>query len=169
MGERGLLQLLRLTAVVVAVLLPACPAGATVVPRLRLDDLAGQAAIVARSRILRHWSAWDAGGKFIWTHYVLEVNDAIKGSPPALVTISEPGGTVGPITMQIAGVTRFSDLEEVVVFLHRTPLGHWRTYGYGQGKFTVLPLARGHKTVRANTAGLLLLDRSAQGRSRLTS
>jgi hypothetical protein len=160
----------RFAAAVAAMLLLDYPLGATVVPRLHLEDLAGEAEIVVQGRVLRHYSAWDAAGKFIWTHYEIEVSDAIKGSHPRVVTVSEPGGVVGAIGMQVAGVTRYADKEEVIVFLHRTPFGRWRTYGYGQGKFSVTPLARGGKAVRTNTAGVLLVDRSAsRGPRRMTS
>ena len=160
----------RFAAAVAAILLLDYPLVATVVPRLGLEDLAKEAAIVVQGRVLGHHSAWDAAGKFIWTHYEIEVSDTIKGSHPRVVTVSEPGGVVGSIGMQIAGVTRYADKEEVIVFLHRAPSGRWRTYGYGQGKFSVLPLVHGRKTVRANTAGLLLVDRSApRGPGRMTS
>ena len=61
--------------------------------------------------------------------------------------------------MRIAGVVRFEDGEEVIVFLHPTPLGYWRTYGYGQGKFTVRsPKAQGDSYVVTNVKGLDLIE-----------
>lgn len=147
-------------AAVAAMVLLNYPLAGSVVRRLGLEDLARGAAAVVQGRVLRQYSAWDAAGNFIWTHYEIEVSDTIKGSPSRVVTVSEPGGVVGGIGMQVAGVTRFAGLEEVIVFLHRTPSGRWRTYGYGQGKFSIVPAGQAGKQVRTNTAGLVLVDRS---------
>ena len=67
-------------------------------------------------------------------------------------------------------MTEFSDGEEVVVFLYRTPIGYWRCYGMGQGKYTVVRSADGGKRVRTNVAGLTLVTpRRANGRAAANS
>ena len=91
---------------------------------------------IVHARVVRHWSAWDPSHRFIWTHYEMEVQDRLKGGV-ATRTISEPGGSTDGMVMKVEGVPEHRDGEEMVVFLHRTPIGYWRCYGLAQGKFTV--------------------------------
>jgi hypothetical protein len=129
-------------------------ATATTVPRMNVKDLARSAGIVVHGRVVRHWLAWDTTHTFIWTHYAVQVEDRIKGEAADTTVISEPGGVLDGIGMKVEGVPEYRDGEEVVVFLHRTPIGYWRSYGLMQGKFTVIQDAGGQKRVRANLAGI---------------
>jgi hypothetical protein len=138
-------------------------ATATTVPRLELRELSRAAEVVVHGQVIRHWPAWDPSHRFIWTHYVVQVQDRLKGRAADTTVISEPGGIVNGMGMKVAGVPEYRDGEEVVVFLHRTPIGYWRCYGLMQGKFSVTG-ARGEKRVRADLAGI---DR-IESRDRLT-
>ncbi|HVX65232.1 MAG TPA: hypothetical protein VHA11_01445 [Bryobacteraceae bacterium] len=143
-------------AAVTVLLLAAGPAAATIVARLDLPELTRSSNLIVHGRVLRHWSAWDAAHRFIWTHYVVEVTESLKGAPAPAVTVTEPGGAVGPDLLRVAGAPEYSDREEVVVFLRRTPLGYWRSTGWGQGKYTVMLAPDGSRRVRTNLAGLSL-------------
>lgn len=134
-------------------------AHATIVPRLDLHELVRSSELIVHGRVLRHWSDWDRAHRFIWTHYLLEVTESPKGRPARTITISEPGGAAGGLTMRIASVPEYSDGEEVVVFLERTPIGYWRCRGWGQGKYTVVRSADGSKRIRTNLAGLAFTGR----------
>lgn len=132
---------------------------ATTVPRRSLEQLVAGSGQILRGRVLRHSVEWDSSYRFLWTHYSAEVKDVLKGSSSGAITISEAGGTRDGITMSIPGAVQFADGEEVVVFLHRTPIGLWRTYGYGQGKFSVrAAIPGGPPRVFNNAAGLTLVD-----------
>jgi hypothetical protein len=159
-----------LSATAVLALLPASPADAAVVPRLDLADLVTSSEVIVQARVTRQWCAWDQQHRFIWTHYSLQISDVLKGKPPLTMTLSEPGGTLGGRGMLVAGVTRYAAQEEVVVFLHRTPIGYWRPYGWGQGKYTVRQSAGGAKQIYTNVGGMALLDRrTAGGQQRVTT
>lgn len=132
---------------------------ATTVLRRSLEELVVGSDQILHGRVLRHSVEWDSSHRFLWTHYSVEITDVLKGSRGSAITISEPGGTRDGLTMSISGVAQFADGEEVVVFLHRTPIGFWRTYGYGQGKFSVRAAAPGGSPrVFNNPAGLTLVD-----------
>ncbi len=150
-----------LRTALVIFLLPGC-APATTVPRVDLPDLARSAELIVHGRVVRQWSEWDPAHRFIWTHYLLEPAEVLKGRAPASIVVSEPGGRVGDTMMRIVGVTKYADREEVVVFLKRTPIGYWRCYGWAQGKYSVVKSADGLKRVRSDLAGLTVADR--QGR-----
>jgi len=128
-------------------------ATATMVPRLDLQHMVQSSESIVQARVVRHWSAWDPSHRFIWTHYEIQVQDRLKGGG-ATTVISEPGGLVGGMAMKVEGVPEHRDGEEMVVFLHRTPVGYWRCYGLAQGKFTVELTRSGPKRVRANLAAV---------------
>ncbi len=138
------------------VLICGAPAWATVVPRLDLPQLTRSSDLIVHGRVIRHWSEWDPAHRFIWTHYTLEITEALKGRAAASITISEPGGTVGRDSMQIAGAPQYGDREEVVVFLSRTPVGYLRANGWGQGRYTVVAAADGSRRIRTDPGGITL-------------
>jgi hypothetical protein len=132
---------------------------ATIVPRLSLEDLVDESETIVEGRVQRSWTAWDPAHRYIWTHHELAISDRIKGAPQSSVIISEPGGTLDGVTLQIPGTVPFRAGEEIIVFLYRTPIGYLRTCGYGQGKYSISGNgAPAQKKVRTNTAGLTLLD-----------
>jgi hypothetical protein len=108
---------------------------ATTIPRLSLNELAQGSGLIVHGRVLRQWCGWDPEHRFIWTHSELAIREVLKGRPNTTITISEPGGTVNGLTMQVPGVVQFAAGEEVVVFLHDTPLHYWRVRGWTQGKY----------------------------------
>jgi len=133
---------------------------ATLVPRLTLDEMAAASDCVMEGKVGQSWSAWDPTHRFIWTHYELEVRNWLKGSTASrTVVVSEPGGTIGGLTMRVAGVVPYQAGEDVVVFLYRTPVGFLRVAGYGQGKFIISPAAEGsERRVHASVAGVELVS-----------
>lgn len=142
----------------VFLLLAVLPAAATTVPRRSLEELVAEAGEIVQARVQRHWVEWDASHRFLWTHYLVKVSDILKGPGGSEWIISEAGGTLDGLTMAVPGVVQYADGEEVVVFLHRVPNGMWRTYGYGQGKFTVVGGSGGSARVVGQARGLTLVD-----------
>lgn len=120
---------------------------------------------IFHGRVVRHWSAWDPARQFIWTHYLLTLEETLKGGHASNITVSEPGGSAGGTVMQVAGVPEYEDGEEVIVFLRRTPIGYWRCSGWAQGKYTVTRSPDGLKRIRTNLAGLTLVDRQPNPKS----
>lgn len=127
----------------------AVPGWATLVPRLTLEEMMGEAQFVVHGKVMRKWSAWDGGGQTIWTHYQLQLDEALKGNPGSTLVVSEPGGIVGDQGMSIAGTPEYTVGDEVVLLVWRTPLGYLRTSGWGQGKFTVTAAGSSVKIVHA--------------------
>ncbi len=138
-----------------------CLAGAafaTMVPRFTLEQMVERSERIVHGRCLRSWSAWDSSHQFIWTHYEIQVAEPLKGAPAATIFVSEPGGQADGLEMAIAGVPRYQPGEEVVAFLYRTPIGYWRAYGLGQGKYLVRD---GRVRADLHGASLVEADRSA--------
>ena len=114
-----------------------CSARATSVPRISFEELTDQSEVIASGQVTRSWSDWDSTHKYIWTHYELSVSNTYKGQSGRSVVISEPGGVVGNIGMQIAGTVVYQPGDKVLVFLQRMPNGYLRTTGWGQGQYRV--------------------------------
>lgn len=148
------------------------PALATLVPQLTVEEMAAEAQFVVHGKVARKWSAWDVGGQMIWTHYQLQLDEALKGAPGSSLVVSEPGGVVGEQGISIAGTPEYDVGDEVVLLVWRTPIGYLRTSGWGQGKFHV-SAAKGSsaKTVHASRRlpGVELFSRQAADSRRQTT
>ena len=131
---------------------------ATLVPRMSVEQMIDDSELIVHGTVLRSWSGWDRARQFIWTHYELQVSDTMKGLPSVKLVVSEPGGIVGETGMQIAVAPRYEVGEEVVLFLSRTPIGHLRSCGWGQGKFGVRSLGGAGPVVRSAVAGVSFVE-----------
>jgi hypothetical protein len=120
----------------ITLLVPLACLGTSIV-RISLEETVTQAQWIVDGDVVRNWCGWDSGHRFIWTHTEIAVRQPWKGSPGRTVTVSEPGGIVNGMGMQVAGMVRYSPGEHVVVFLYRTPIGLIRTVGLSQGKLQV--------------------------------
>ena len=127
---------MRATSLLVTGLLLVPDAGATMAPRLSFEELVARSERIVHGRCLRSWSAWDAPGRFIWTHTEIQLLDRLKGSAVTVV-VSELGGIVGGLGLAVEGVPRYQPGEEVVLFLYQTPIGYWRARGLEQGVYRV--------------------------------
>ena len=114
--------------------------GATIVPRLSLEEMVARSETIVSGQVTRIWTAWDSRHRFIWTHSEILVSNVTKGSRSERIVVSEPGGVVDGFGMQIAGTPGYMPGEQVMVFLERMPNGYLRTARHGSGK--ALPLAR---------------------------
>lgn len=89
----------------------------------------------------------------IITDTEIAVTQTIKGEVPARVTVMQPGGEVGDVGQKVAGTARFSDGEEVVLFLEKRGARFFVT-GLAQGKFTVQRSSDGKSAWALPPAGL---------------
>jgi hypothetical protein len=112
----------------------ACPANAATLAAASVEEAARTSDAVARGRVLARAARWE-GGRIV-TDVEIAVSEAWKGAPGGRVRVRVPGGVVGTIGQHVAGAPRFSEREEVVVFLARGR-GGWRVNGLALGKFRV--------------------------------
>ncbi len=94
----------------------------------------------------------------IYTNYLMQVTETLKGEERGTVIVMEAGGQVGAILQWIPGAPIYATGEEAVVFLHKSPDG-FTTKGWAQGKFLIETATdTGRRTVRRNLGGLSFLD-----------
>ncbi len=142
---------------ILQLLLPS--ASATIVPRMSFEQIVVGSDAIVHGFVVKQWSAWDSEHRIIWTHYEIRVSESLKGAGGGTVVVSEPGGEVAGIAMQLAGVPLYEVGDEVVVFTTSTPIGYARTSGWGQGKFQVVGNLEGAPpVVRSGVAGIRLVE-----------
>jgi len=118
-----------------ALTLLAIAANATMLARLRFEELAQQATAVARLRCVSAKSLWLNGE--IWTDTSFEVSDQAKGALPAIITVRTLGGTLGPLHSRVEEEPVFHPGEEAYLFLWGREGQPFRVLGWSQGTFRI--------------------------------
>ena len=109
---------------------------ATTVKRMDLDQLVSGAQEIVVGRVRDSETYWSGDGRFILTRHTIEVSETLKGVNDGSVEITTIGGTIGDLTLYVAGMPVFELGEETVVFVESA--GPYRTVvGLGQGKFSL--------------------------------
>jgi hypothetical protein len=128
-------------------------AWATTALRLSNQELAVQADLVVIGNCIDIRTAWI--DRMLVTLATIQVSEKLRGSND-LVTVVLPGGVDAnrpvPIMMSYPGAPQIALDEEVFLFLEdETPsLGGHTVLGFSQGKFSIVPDARGRKVVERN-------------------
>ncbi len=127
---------MRLRRLLILIFLFAFPLHAATVLRLDLDGLVSTAQTIVVGKVRDSDTYWSADGRLILTRHTIEVAETLKGFNDETVEITTIGGTIGDLTLYVAGMPVFEPGEDTVVFLEAA--GPYRTVvGLGQGKFTV--------------------------------
>lgn len=90
-------------------------ASATTARALSLSDLAASSEVVVRGQVEGTEAEWH--GEYIVTRATLRVDECLAGDCGETVEVVQVGGTVGDITMEVAGSHLLDAGDEVVVFL----------------------------------------------------
>ena len=135
----------RLSSLVALLVAVAClgsgphAARASMVLALDLPDLVRQSEHIAVVDVVSITTAWDQAHQRIYSTIDLQVVESWKAPASASagagahLTVVQPGGTVGDITMTVTGLGSFLAGERSVVFL-RGPASHAQLVGMTQGK-----------------------------------
>jgi hypothetical protein len=110
-------------------------AAATTIQLKDLPEMVSDAEQALQGRVLSARAVEQ--GTIIVTEYEIEVADWLKpgrSGRPRTITIIQPGGTVGDVTMTVEGAAHFSPGDELILFT--------RDYG-GQGRQQVVNLMQG--------------------------
>lgn len=118
------------------ILLLTIAAQATTVERLTLDDLVKKSQQIVVGKVRDSRTYWSGNGKLIFTSYTIEVQENLKGRTSRTVELTTIGGTMGDVTLHVAGMPAFNKGESAVVFIETTGV-YSTVVGLGQGKFTV--------------------------------
>ena len=112
---------------------------ATVVLALSMEELTARAPLIVHAVAQGSNVAWDEPHAKIWTWTELSVKETLKGEVTTHVVVKQPGGVVGEVGMEIAGIATFKPGEEVVLFLEPAPdePGTWVPVSMSASKVTL--------------------------------
>ncbi|GMV41266.1 MAG: hypothetical protein AMXMBFR64_29820 [Myxococcales bacterium] len=127
-------------AILLMLLLLAAPARATVVLEVGLDDMSRTSDVIFHGVVTRT-DVVAVGGDAtrLVTDVTFSLTEVLKGRalvPEPSFTLRLIGGQRGGLELRIPGMPRFSEGDEVVMFLERTE-GGFAITGLSQGRFEV--------------------------------
>jgi hypothetical protein len=113
------------------------PLLAETLQKLSLEQLTREADIIVRGRIQKVSSEKSPDRSQIITLIEVRVTEQWKGPQASIVTLSQPGGSVGGTSQAVPGLPHFSPGEELILFLEKVSGNRFLTVGGKQGKFVV--------------------------------
>lgn len=134
------------------------PVGATTVEPPDFPGLVSRSASVFRGEVvgIRPELVTRGMDRAIFTHVTFRVEEVIRGGPlPGEVTLEFLGGTVGDLTLEVAGMPRFEPGAREIVFVERAGPQICPLVAMAYGRYRVLRDAAGGEYVaRDNGAPL---------------
>jgi hypothetical protein len=135
----------------------ALDAHATLQRAVGFDEKVDQAAAIVLGKVVRTRSQWDPSHRWILTYSTFTVEQTLKGTAPAEVTLVTPGGTVGDMNQSTVGIRPFREGDENVVFIKNTSAGPTVLY-FDQGAYDVSTDDHGDKVVAPVATGAVQID-----------
>ena len=132
---------MKIRTIVLAVLLGlwlAPPASATTLVRMSLSQLAQASSTIVEAHVVAQTTRVNASHTRIYTYTTVQLDKALKGSPPTTLVIEQPGGTVGNVHVRVPGTALLRPQSQYILFLE--PARSTQAYhmvGMMQGAFRV--------------------------------
>ena len=132
---------MKIRTIVLAVLLGlwlAPPASATTLVRMSLSQLAQASSTIVEAHVVAQTTRVNASHTRIYTYTTVQLDKALKGSPPTTLVIEQPGGTVGNFHVRVPGTALLRPQSQYILFLE--PARSTQAYhmvGMMQGAFRV--------------------------------
>lgn len=128
---------IRLIVVIAFLVGPALPVLATQVLFKSVEQMGEDASAVVMGTVVNVRSFWNDTRTKIFTSTVIAVEESYKGRPGGSVEVLQLGGTVDNVQVTAHGALRWTEGEEVVLFLEPATEGRYQVAGFSQGKFKV--------------------------------
>jgi hypothetical protein len=119
----------------VLILAMAAIASATIVPRMELPELVQKADSIVQGQVQHTEVRWE--NNLAFTYVWLNVADPMKGERRSEVVIKQIGGKIGAMNVTVAGMPKFAQGEDVIVFLKDSKDGTFQVLGMNQGKYAI--------------------------------
>ena len=107
----------------------------TVVP-LSFAELKKVAPVVILGRVTSSSSAFEEDGR-IYTRYILEILDTLRGERSKEIVVRSLGGVAGEFGQRVEGAPRFQNAHDYVLFLAADSADTYAVVGLWQGAFEV--------------------------------
>jgi hypothetical protein len=112
------------------------PSAALCQPK-KIVDLSKRSDIVAVGKVASLKSEWTPDKQRIETRVTLSVDEYVKGAAGNSMEVVVPGGEVGAVGELYTHMPKFSQGEEVVVFVSKDKKGRFRVVGGSDGKYDI--------------------------------
>jgi len=119
------------------------------------ENLVKRSAKILVGEVVSQYSAWDDLGREIYTYSTLRVNEIIKSDrEDSVVVIRQLGGEVGNIESHVAGLPRFKEGEQVLVFLGPyTGTEYYGLIDWAVGKYVIEKDDKAEKVLHGSGPG----------------
>ena len=132
----------------ILLLLPT-PCSATSVAKVEMRQLVEQSSSIVHGTVASTRSHWNDDHTLIVTDVHVRVTAALKGQPGNEIVVTQPGGVVGKLQVEIPGASPFRTGEETILFVAPGSGGRLYVTGLSQGRLEiVMDTQTGHKVVR---------------------
>lgn len=112
-------------------------ASATSVEPMDLPELAQRSSGIVHGTVVGAASRWNDDRSLILTDVRVRVDDAVKGSASGEILVTQPGGVIGKLKVEVPGAAAFRIGEEVILFLAPDPSGRLFVNGLDHGRYRV--------------------------------
>jgi hypothetical protein len=134
--------------------LTAAAARATTVPQMSLRDMVRMAPSIVHGTVASSSSHWNDDHSLIVTDVRIRITDVLKGNEVGEVVVTQPGGKVGKLRVDVDGAAAFRPGDEAILFLAPDAKGHQEVVGVFRGRFDVtIDTRSGMKSVRGIDPG----------------
>ena len=110
---------------------------ATTIAEMPLKDMVSMAPSIVVGTVESSSSRWNEDRSLIVTDVRIRVTDVIKGHDPGEIVITQPGGRVGKLRVDVDGASAYPIGQETVLFLAPDARGHQQVLGLFSGRFDV--------------------------------
>lgn len=117
--------------------------------QMDLQEMVVASPNIVRGLVLSTESHWNEDHTLIVTDARIEVVDVLKGEAAREIVVTQPGGVVGKLRVEVPGATAFRNGEELILFVTAGASGRLHVTGLSQGRFDVVEDPKtGRKVVR---------------------
>jgi hypothetical protein len=111
---------------------------ATTVAEMSLHDMVSMAPSIVVGSVESSSSRWNEDHSLIVTDVRIRVTDVIKGQNAGEILVTQPGGRVGKLRVDVDGAVAYRTGQETVLFLAPDSKGHQEVLGVFRGRFDVV-------------------------------
>jgi hypothetical protein len=141
----------KMTRFILVIAIAAVPCIGSTVQKMELPALVKVADSIVQGHVESVEARYE--NKMVYTYTSVAVDDPLKGERRQAVLLKHPGGTIGAMTMEIAGMPQFKAGDAVIVFLRNRQDGTFDVIGLNQGKYDIV-----NDVAVSNVSGVSILD-----------
>lgn len=133
---------------------------ASTLQQLTLNDMILKSTAIVRGQVQPTTASFR--GSIIYTHYLIQVSEVLKGSAATQIDVAVPGGTANGTMQAFSGAPSLVAGQNYVFFLWTSKSGLTQIIGLSQGLFAVIANSSGQPTLVRAAATERVVNSSGQ-------